>query len=272
MRKKTQTFFAMTTPAFTQPPKLPYLDPGREKTVEQLRNLVQRRGFSVLTAPSGCGKTAILHYLCKELTDTHHKIIYVPFSFLEKAQMLSFISAKMGLEVTRGMASTIRAIQKHLHDIQPINPVIIIDEIERMDIDTTHIMRLILNDRADTSFHSTLILAGDDSFVEQKLRLHINQPLRQRITLYVKLRPFDHHHTQLYIEHCLRNVGVSELFEVQAIQLIHELTNGVPRIINTLAETAIDLAAEHNQRTVTLDHVHEAAASALPPQSLQVLS
>ena len=271
MREKTQTFFGMTGPAFARPPKLPYLDPTRKKAVEQLRNLIQRRGFSVLTAPPGCGKTAILHYLSKELSDNHHKVIYVPFSFLEKGQMLSFISTKMGLETKRGMATTISAIQKHLHDIQPVNPVIIIDEIERIDVETTHIIRLIANDRQDTTFHSTVILAGNDSFVEQKLRLHINEPLRQRITLYVQLQPLDHHHSKLYIDHCLSCVGARELFDMQAIQLIHELTNGVPRIINTLAEAAIDLAAEHNLRTVTLDHVHEAAASALPPQSLQVL-
>jgi type II secretory pathway predicted ATPase ExeA len=271
MREKTQTFFGMTGPAFTRPPKFPYLDPTRTKAVEQLRNLIQRRGFSVLTAPPGCGKTAILHYLSKELSDNQHKVIYVPFSFLEKGQMLSFISAKMGLEIKHGMAATISAIQKHLHDIQPVNPVIIIDEIERMDVETTHIIRLIANDRQDTIFHSTLILAGDDSFVEQKLRLHINEPLRQRITLYVRLQPLDLHHTELYVEHSLSDAGASQLFEKQAIQLIHELTNGVLRIINTLAEAAIDLAAEHNLRTVTLDHVHQAAASVLPPQPLQVL-
>ncbi len=272
MRDKTQTFFGMTGPAFARPPKLPYLDPVREKAVEQLRNLIQRRGFCVLTAPPGCGKTAILHYLCKELADNHHKVIYIPFSFLEKGQMLSFISAKMGLQKKCGMAALINAIQKHLHDIQPVNPVIIVDEVERMDVETTHIIRLIANDRQDTTFHSTLILAGDNSFVEQKLRLHINEPLRQRITLYVRLQPLDYHHTKLYIDHCLSYVGASELFDVQAIELIHELTNGVPRIINTLAEAAIDLAAQYNLRTVTLDHVHEAAASALPPQPLQVLS
>ena len=272
MREKTQTFFGMTRPAFARLPKLPYLDPAREKAVEQLRNLIQRRGFSVLTAPPGCGKTAILHYLSRELSDNHHKVIYVPFSFLEKGQMLSFISAKMGLEIKRGIAGTISAIQKYLQDIQPVNPVIIIDEIEHMDVETTHIIRLIANDRQDTTFHSNVILAGNDSFVEQKLRLQINEPLRQRITLYVRLQPLDHHHSKLYIDHCLSDVGASELFDMQAIQLIHELTNGVPRIINTLAEAAIDLAAELNLRIVTLDHVHEAAASALPPQSLQVLS
>ena len=35
MREKTQTFFGMTGPAFARPPKLPYLDPTREKGVKR---------------------------------------------------------------------------------------------------------------------------------------------------------------------------------------------------------------------------------------------
>jgi type II secretory pathway predicted ATPase ExeA len=272
MREQTQTFFGLTVSTLAKPPKLPYLNSDRKKTIEQLRNLLHRRGFGVVTAPPGCGKTTLLHYLCNELSDNHYKVIYVPFSFLEKGQMLSFISTKMGLQKKSGMATIINAIQKHLHDIQPVNPVIIIDEVERMDVETTHIIRVIANCRQDTAYHSTLILAGADSFIEQKLRLHINEPLRQRITLYARLAPFDHLHTQRYIDHCLSNAGASQLFETQAVQLIYELTNGVPRIINTLAEAAMDRAAEHNQKTVTLEHVQQAAISVLPPQKGQVFS
>jgi general secretion pathway protein A len=272
MREKTQTFFGLTVPVFTRPTPVPYLDPLRTKAAEQLRDLVQRRGFGVLTAPPGCGKTVLVNYLCKELSDNHHKIVYVPFSFLEKGQMLAFINSKIGLQEKRGMVATINALQKYLHDIQPINPVILVDEVEHMDVETTHIIRLIANDRQDTAFHCTLILTGADSFIEQRLRLHINEPLRQRITLYLRLQPLDKHHIKPYIDHYLSHAGVSELFEPQAIQLIHELTNGIPRIINTLAEAAMDIAAEHNHRTITLDYVHEAAASALPPQPLQALS
>jgi general secretion pathway protein A len=267
MREATQTFFGMSDPAFTRPPRMPYVEPTRKAAFDQLDALIRRRGFAVLTAPPGCGKTALLHYLTQGLNDNEHQVTYVPFSFLEQGHMLQFIATQMGLQEKRGMAVTLRQIHKHLNDIQPVTPVIILDEVERLEVETMRMVRLIANDRPDTAHHCTLILAGTESFVQQKLCLHVNEPLRQRITLYARLRPLDQRCTGEYINHHLSQAGVTaELFEVPAVQLIHELSNGVPRLINTLAESALDIAAEQQQRTVSLDHVQHAAEWALPPQ------
>ena len=181
--------------------------------------------------------------------------------------MLQFIATQMGLQEKRGMAVTLRQIHKHLNDIQPVNPVIILDEVERLEVETMRMVRLIANDRSDTAHHCTLILAGTESFVQRKLVLHVTGPLRQRITLYARLHPLDQRCTGEYINHHLSQAGVTaELFETPAVQLIHELANGVLRLINTLAESALDIAAEQQQRTVSLDHVQHAAEWALPPQ------
>ena len=110
-------------------------------------------------------------------------------------------------------------------------------------------------------------MAGTDSFVEQKLRLQVHEALRQRITLYVKLPPLAPANTAAYIAHHLHGAGSrSDIFEPPAVTLIHELANGLPRPIGVLAETAMDQAAEQQHQTVTLDHVHAAAESVLPPQ------
>lgn len=267
MREATQTFFGMSEPAFTRLPRRAYVDPPRQAVVEQLDALIRRRGFAVLSAPSGCGKTALLHYLTRDLNDNHHQVTYVPFSFLEQGHMLQFIAARMGLQEKRGMSAALRNIHKHLRDIQPINPVLVLDEVEYLEVETLRMIRLIANDRADTNHHCTLILAGTDNFVQQKLCLQINEPLRQRITLYARLRPLQQHAAAEYIAHHLKHAGVTdELFDASALQLIHELSHGLPRMINTLAESALDIAASGQQRTVVLEHVQQAAEWVLPPQ------
>jgi len=267
MREVTQTFFGMSEPAFTRLPRRAYVDPPRQAVMEQLDALIRRRGFAVLSAPSGCGKTALLHYLTRDLNDNHHQVTYVPFSFLEQGHMLQFIAARMGLQEKRGLSAALRNIHKHLRDIQPVNPVLVLDEVEHLEVETLRMIRLIANDRADTNHHCTLILAGTDSFVQQKLCLQINEPLRQRITLYARLRPFQQHATTKYIAHHLQHAGVTdELFDASALQLIHELSHGLPRMINTLAESALDIAASRQQRTVVLEHVQQAAEWVLPPQ------
>jgi type II secretory pathway predicted ATPase ExeA len=273
MHNVTSQFFGLAAPVFGRPPKVPYLDPCREKAIKHLNSLVERRGFALVTGPPGCGKTALVHYLCSTLNESHHKVCYVPFAFLEKGHLLRIIAERMHLNAPRGIATTLNAIHQHLHDLQPANPLLVLDEIDRLEARTTHIVRLVAHHRADTAYHTTLILIGHDSFIDDRLCLQDLEPLRQRITLYCRLQPFGPAHTQAYIEHCLCEAGrAGAVFDEPALQLIHERTGGLARVINTLAGTAMDIAAEQRSQLVGLDHVQEAADTALPPQPTPFLS
>jgi len=273
MLDDTLKFFGLTHPVFSRPPAEPYLDPARERALSQLQAMVRRRGFAALVGPPGSGKTALVHYLCRSLSDNHHRTVYVPFSFLEKGQLVQHLAARMGLPPRRGIAAGLRALHEHLHSLQPVNPVIVLDEAERLETTTAHVIRSLLHDRADTAHHCTLIMAGTESFVDQKLRLQVHEPLRQRITLYIRLAPLDRQRTAEYIQHHLRSADSSaDIFEPPAVQLIHELVNGLPRLTDTLAEAAMDNAAAAQNRTVTLEHVQAAAETVLPPRITQVKS
>ena len=267
----TRAFFGLTDPPFTRPPAEPFLDPLRRQALEQLEGLVRRRGFGALVGPPGSGKTALAHYLCRSLNDNRHRIVYVPFSFLKNGQLVQHLAARMGLTPTRGIAAGLRAVRQHLHSLQPVNPVIVLDEAEQLETDTAHVVRSLLHDRADTAHHCTLILVGTDRLVDQKLRLQVHEPLRQRITLYLRLAPLDRENTTGYIAHHLRAAGArDDLFEPPAVELVHELADGLPRIIGTLAETAMDNAAAGQHSTVALEHVRAAAETVLPPQLARV--
>ena len=271
MLDTTMKFFGLKDHAFSCLPAEPYLDPPRERAVRRIEALVHRRGFGVVSGAPGTGKTALLHYLCRSLNDNHCRVTYVPFSFLEKGQLIRYIATRMGLTPTRGITGTLRLVQEHLHSLQPVNPVIVLDEVQELETATVHILRSLLNDRADTAQHCTLIMAGTDSFLDQKLRLQVHEPLRQRITLYVRLAALDTEHTGEYIRHHLTSAGSrSDIFEPPALKLIHELVSGVPRSVGTLAEAAMDCAAEQQHQSATLDHVNEAAENVLPPSIPEV--
>lgn len=268
MREQSQRFFGAETAPFAKPPRAPFLDDGRTAALEQLRRLVARRGFGVLSAPPGCGKTSLLHYLADELVENRHQLVYLPFSFLEQGRMLHALAAQAGLEPKRGAAAVLRQIRRHFAEIQPINPVVVLDEAERLETETLRMLRQILNDRADTAHHCTLILAGTDSFVRRTLRLRVHEPLRQRITLYARVDPLAPNAVGDYLGHCLKQAGLApDLFEPAAVRLLTELADGVPRLLNNLADAAMDLAADEQSRIVQLDHVRRAAAWTLPPQS-----
>ena len=62
------------------------------------------------------------------------------------------------------------------------------------------------------------------------------QQLRQRVIASYHLGPLDRAETQAYIEHRLHHVGWKDdpHFEPACFELIHALTGGIPRRINTL--------------------------------------
>ena len=62
------------------------------------------------------------------------------------------------------------------------------------------------------------------------------QQLRQRVIASYHLGPLDKSETQAYIEHRLKHVGWKDdpRFEPACFDLIHALTGGIPRRINTL--------------------------------------
>jgi general secretion pathway protein A len=74
--------------------------------------------------------------------------------------------------------------------------------------------------------------------VEQNLQL--DPPLAQRVAMRVHLQPFDRDATEAYIKHRLRLAGASRmLFRPDAIDVVHQISSGIPRVINTLCDNAL---------------------------------
>ncbi len=85
-----------------------------------------------------------------------------------------------------------------------------------------------------------IMLAG-----QPELRDLVESPslkqLVQRVRLRFHLGPLDRRETREYIEHRLSVAGRSdnELFADDCFDLIHRFTGGVPRLVNTLCDTAL---------------------------------
>jgi general secretion pathway protein A len=74
--------------------------------------------------------------------------------------------------------------------------------------------------------------------IEQNLRL--DPPLAQRVALRFKLEPFTAESTDAYIRHRLRLAGCPRMpFDEGAVEAIHRLSCGTPRVINTLCDNAL---------------------------------
>ena len=90
--------------------------------------------------------------------------------------------------------------------------------------------------------------------------------LKQRISVRAKLRELDAAETAEYIHARLRTAGAADLnlFPISTASAIWENTGGVPRLINRLAASLVEIACELDQKVIGPDLVDRVANNLAP--------
>lgn len=266
MKKHKFDRFGFTSLPFRNDSKAVFLDTAREQVVKNMLNFLNYRGFAVLSGSSGTGKTMLLNHLCKQLNSNENKIIYIPFSMLSPSDMLKSICVKLNLEPTISASKMLANIQECITQMQPVNPVLVLDEIQKITNPTIEIIRLMTNINFEEKNIFSVLMAGNEEFL-QRVRLRINEPLRQRITCYCHLDVLSRSNTKEYIKCQLESAGAhQDIMTEQAAFFVHDLTSGIPRMINSLAFAALEAAAEDESQIIDLPHIERARKITIPPQ------
>jgi type II secretory pathway predicted ATPase ExeA len=89
--------------------------------------------------------------------------------------------------------------------------------------------------------------------------LSLDEPLKQRVAVKIRLKEFSEKDTKDYIKHRLNVAGCDrEIFSEEAVKSIYECTNGTPRLINTVCDNALlegYLAKTHKIESSTIKTV-----------------
>lgn len=258
--------FGLThTPFITAPPK-PYLDDNRRKALNKLEAFLQTRGFAAVAARPGNGKTALVRYFVDSRHQPSHKLLYIPFCHLSDNDLLRTICMRLDIVPPFVKSKIIAAIQQRIDDIQPVNPVIVFDEMQNAPPKSMDIIRMLANNHFDRINKISCILIGTNEFFD-KLRLAINESLRQRITCFYIIDELDENATNDYIHYCLAQAGAGhQIVEPSALKLIYDLSAGTIRIINKLAAAAMAFASTKESSTVLLGHVQEITDQCILPK------
>lgn len=256
MKNHKFDIYGFSSTPFAENEKTPFLDTSRKQVVKRMENFLSRRGFAVLSGSPGTGKTMLLNHLCCSLQPNEHRIIYIPFAVLKPADMLKNICLKLDLEPTVSTTKMLRSIQDRITEIQPVNPVLVLDEIQKISHPTLEIIRLMTNFNFEEKNLFSVVMAGNDEFLQQ-LKLRLNEPLRQRITCFCRLSPLSREDTGEYIKHQFETAGAHhEIITEQAVSLVYDLTSGTPRLINSLVFASLEEAADTESKIIDLDHVN----------------
>lgn len=258
MRNHKFDRFGFSSMPFSGFQTTPFLDTSRELVVKKTLNFLGYRGFAVLHGASGTGKTMLLNHLCRQLQPNEHRIIYIPFAMLKPADMLRNICVKLNIEPTVSTSKMLGKIQDCIAEIQPVNPVLVLDEIQKISHQTLEIIRLMTNFHFEEKNLFSVLMAGNDEFLQQ-LRLRMNEPLRQRVTCFCGLSAFSRENTKKYIKYHFETSGAhQEIITEQAITLVYDLTSGIPRLINSLLSASLEAAADIESQIIDLEHINSA--------------
>jgi type II secretory pathway predicted ATPase ExeA len=126
-----------------------------------------------------------------------------------------------------------------LHERQR-EPVVVIDEAQLIPAKATFDeIRLLTNFQLDDQNLLSVVLIGQPE-LDQRLLHPRYSALAQRIGIRYTLGPLDEEDTRAYVSHRIRVAGGSRNpFTDDAVDALHALSGGVPRVINSVATTAL---------------------------------
>jgi len=206
-----------------------------------LYTLSSRHGAALITGESGCGKTMMARALLHELDPDKTEIALLSNPCRTAEEFLREILYQLGEE--GGELDRARLVHR-IHEIiyesysNGRETVVVIDEAQLLeDAEVFEEIRLLLNLQLDDAFLITLLLIGQPQLPE---RLRKFPALDQRIAPRGYLRPFDETTAADYVGHRLLTAGRPEpLFSAEALRLVFEYANGIPRKINNICDVAL---------------------------------
>ncbi|MBQ0763897.1 ExeA family protein [Marinobacter psychrophilus] len=194
-------------------------------------------GFVVISGEIGSGKTTLLKKTIRNM-DGDLKLLNVAYTNLESKDLFSLILRKAGLKAEDdskvGMLFQITEyLEKMAAEGAPV--VLTIDEAQNLTRENLEDVRMLAGMESMGGPSMRVILLGQP---ELKQAVTSIPQLAQRVKLFFHLEGLTPKETAEYIDYRLlvSGHGGNKLFDKDTVQEIHDLSHGIPRLINKLCD------------------------------------
>lgn len=229
-----------------------WIPTSRVGAVEQLVEACNDRGHAVLIGEPGVGKTCVLRALRHRLPKDGFRLTYCHNVTLGRRDFYRHVCLALGLTPSATAAAVFYAISTHVAELgqNKVHPVLLIDEAHLLHQDVLDHLHIMANYEWDSRALLSVILVGLPE-TKQRLALSKNRSLWSRIHTRVSLTEATAGDTAEYITHRLRHTGCErDLFNSDAIALIHEHAQGRLRDTDRIATDALKLGARRKLRLI----------------------
>ena len=254
-----EEFFGMEHTPFVRnvPPEALYESRAMRDALGRLAYAADKQLFAVVTSDPGCGKSTLIRKFCASLEKDRYILLYLSDSKLTPRWFYKGLLDQLGIESRCYRGDAKRQLQKQIEVIRGVQHkkvVCVLDEAHLLEKETIEEFRFLLNYRFDSMSPLALILVGQTELWDEKLNRQRYAAVRQRIDISCVLPHLDRSETEEYIRSHLYYAGCSsEIFSVPAIDMIYDLSVGIPRQIKRICEKSLMFSFQQQRRIID-DH------------------
>jgi general secretion pathway protein A len=271
-----EEFYGFVQPPFslTPDPRFLYRSESHDVALQQVWQAIRRKeGFIVLTGDIGTGKTTLCRTVLEQFDPTTFTALVLnPFLSVEELLrdvLVSYgVASRDALRTGRLSFASKHELVRTLHDflltLVPIHgsAVLIIDEAQHLSPEVLEEIRILSNLETNEQKLLQIVLVGQLNLLDVLHDAKLRQ-LDQRVSIKCLLKPLTREEVDAYVTHRLWVArGTSTVtFTPKAIDLIHALSGGVPRMINLLCDRALMAGAEKRTDKIGDDLITDAATA-----------
>jgi general secretion pathway protein A len=234
------------------------------KHAEALNSLIyainERKGFVVITGEIGAGKTTISRTLLGRI-DGDTKVALITNTHITQKELIELILDDLVVDYSPcGKQKLIKQLNKFLIEQLAMNikVVVIIDEAQNLTPKVLEEIRMLSNLETEKEKLIQIILMGQPQ-LKAKLHHPKLEQFKQRIAINYHIAPLTKQETHEYIKHRIKLVSQEDLqiFTPEAIEVIFTHSNGIPRIINLVCDSALLSGYIYETKTITPSIINE---------------
>jgi len=239
-------YFGLKEKPFSIAPDPQYLfmsDRHREALAHLTYGLGDAGGFVLLTGEVGTGKTTVSRCLMDRLPE-NTQAAFILNPTLSSQELLATICDELKIRY-RKTGATLKTLTDKIQEKllknhkNHTNTLLIIDEAQHLKPEVLEQLRLLTNLETNTKKLLQVILIGQPELQTVLKRRDLRQ-LAQRITARYHLLPLNKQEVAQYIKHRLSIAeGIRPLFSISAMNLIYNICDGTPRLINLVCERSL---------------------------------
>ena len=245
-----------------------YLSKAHSRAKSYMEYTVWNRdGFVVITGEIGSGKTTLIQELLRSVDDSV-LIARIYQTQLNEIEFFQAILYELGLKpFNAGKVELISMLNKFLLEqyAEGRQVILIVDEAQNLSKRVLEELRMLTGMETDEDRILNLILVGQPE-LKHLLDAPGMEQLSQRIRFRFHLAALEEDDIAKYINHRLRVAGLNKnksgtlpkIINEESIPLIYRYTGGIPRLINSLCDTALICAFVDNKKIVTAKMFEEA--------------